>query len=92
MQLLTWMVLQLCQGMFKIWHIDITKCFVNHFLLVINYPIEDVITTFKEFSKHWLAFWLVDKVDLPTQFFLRAKPKWLKIDIVWFMTSPIGHN
>jgi hypothetical protein len=51
-----------------------------------------MIATFKELAKHQLVFWLLDKVDLPTQLFLQAKPKWLKIDDVWFMTSPIGHN
>jgi hypothetical protein len=76
----------------KNWRIDITKCFVDQLHPAINYPIENVIATFKELAKHWLSFWLVDKVDLPTQLFLQAKPKWLRINNVWCMTSPIQHN
>jgi hypothetical protein len=79
MQLLAGMVLQLCQGVSKNWHIDIIKCFIDRLHHAINCPIENVIATFKELAKHRLAFWLVDKVDLPTQLFLRAKPKWLRL-------------
>ncbi len=77
--LLVGMVLQLCQGMSKNWHIDIIKCFIDRLHHVINCPIENVIVTFKELAKHRPTFWLVDKVDLPTQLFLRAKPKWLRL-------------
>jgi hypothetical protein len=55
--------------------IDITKGSTNHLHPIVNYPIKDMITTFKEFTKHWPTSLPIDEVDLLTPFFLQAKPK-----------------
>ncbi len=39
-------VLRLCQGVFKNWCIDITRCSTNQHRLFVDYPVDDVISTF----------------------------------------------
>jgi len=39
-------VLRLCQGVFKNWCIDITHYSANQHRLFIDYPVDDVISTF----------------------------------------------
>jgi len=35
-----------CQGVFKNWCIDITRCFANQDSPFVDYPVDDVISTF----------------------------------------------
>jgi len=49
------LVLRFCQRMSKNWWIDITRCFTNRHLFVVNYLIHDVIDTFMEMEKHYFV-------------------------------------
>jgi len=50
--LLTGVVLKFYQGVSKNLWINIIHCFVDQFKLDVDYPVVDVIETFKEFTYH----------------------------------------
>lgn len=77
------------RGFPKNWRINVIKCFANWHWLVIDCPIPNFISTFKELACQCPIVWLKSGFH---PFFLCPWSKWKKVNDIWFTTYLIGHN
>lgn len=84
------LVLRFCQGVSKNWCIDVTRCLADWHSPSIDYPISNVIETYKEMVQHH-PIWPFENLG-PHLLFLRPKPRWKPKHDIWFTTTLVGYN
>ncbi len=76
--------------MSKNWCIDVTRCLADWHSPSIDYPISNVIETYKEMVQHH-PIWPFENLG-PHLLFLRPKPRWKPKHDIWFTTTLVGYN